>query len=80
MGRDRKRNISAGLHQASLGRLSPEERDELRGMLAFANVVEPEFLARLRARYGAAAFDGLYHRQVLRDGSAGRAPSPPDLD
>ncbi|WP_428685370.1 retron St85 family RNA-directed DNA polymerase [Reyranella sp.] len=52
LGRDRKRLISSKVHHASLGKLSTEELREAAGQLAFANVVEPEFVARLERRYG----------------------------
>lgn len=52
VGRDRKRAMSAGVHRASLGQLSLEQRRRLAGELAFVNVVEPEFLDRLRQKYG----------------------------
>jgi len=52
LGRDRKRLISAKIHHASLGKLSESEIQEAAGLLAFANVVEPEFLVRLKRRYG----------------------------
>ncbi|WP_254073144.1 reverse transcriptase domain-containing protein, partial [Acidisphaera sp. S103] len=40
LGRDRKRLISAQVHHASLGKLSPGDLELLAGQLAFANVVE----------------------------------------
>lgn len=52
LGRDRKRLISSKIHRASLGKLSASEMQEAAGQLAFANVVEPEFIARLKRRYG----------------------------
>lgn len=52
LGRDRKRLLSAQLHHASLGRLSRSELAALCGQLAFANVVEPAFLDRMRLKYG----------------------------
>ena len=53
LGRDRKREISAAVHHFTLGRLNPEECLELKGMLAYVNSVEPDFLVRLRTKYGA---------------------------
>jgi RNA-directed DNA polymerase len=52
LGRDRKRLISSKIHYASLGKLDAEQTQELAGQLAFANVVEPDFIARLEHRYG----------------------------
>jgi hypothetical protein len=53
LGRDKKRLLRAQVHRASLGALTADELQELAGYLSFVNVVEPEFLARLRDRYGA---------------------------
>lgn len=57
LGHDRKRLIRAKVHHAALGKLSQEELFALAGELAFVNVVERNFLDRLRARYGDAAID-----------------------
>lgn len=57
LGRDRKRLMSAQVHHASLGKLSSHEVIKLAGHLAFANVVEPDFLIRLRERYGSGIID-----------------------
>lgn len=51
VGRERKRRISAAVHRASLGQLPAERLAILAGELAFVNVVEPNFLDRLRQRY-----------------------------
>jgi RNA-directed DNA polymerase len=53
LGRDKKRQIRAGVHHFVVGRLSKEESLKLKGMLAFVKSVEPRFLARLRKKYGA---------------------------
>lgn len=52
LGRDTKREIRAGVHHFVTNRLSREEIVSLRGTLAYVNSVEPEFVDRLRARYG----------------------------
>ena len=57
LGRDRKRLISAQVHHATLGKLEGTQLAELAGQLAFANVVEPTFLARLTEKYGLEAID-----------------------
>jgi RNA-directed DNA polymerase len=59
LGQDRKRKIRAAVHHYLRGRLEVIEQVQLAGMLAFANGVEPDFLARLRAKYGAAVFQQL---------------------
>lgn len=52
VGRDRRRLISSKVHHASLGKLGFEMLRELSGELAFVNVVDPQFLETLKARYG----------------------------
>lgn len=59
LGQHRKRKIRAALHYYLLGKLDVTEQVRLAGMLAFANGVEPDFLARLRAKYGNAVFQQL---------------------
>ena len=53
LGRDQKRRIRASVDYFTKGRLSPEECMRLKGMLGYVNSVEPEFVKRLRDRYGA---------------------------
>jgi hypothetical protein len=53
LGRDRKRLISSRVHHAKLGKLSREEAVNLSGQLSFVHAVEPEFLSKLEAKYGA---------------------------
>jgi RNA-directed DNA polymerase len=52
LGHDRKRLLHAQVHHAALGKLSPEEMVHLAGQLAFANVIEPQFLEKLAVKYG----------------------------
>jgi RNA-directed DNA polymerase len=52
IGRKRKRQLHAAVHQALLSRLSSDELHVLAGALAYVNSVEPNFLSVLRRRYG----------------------------
>ncbi|MFX1537591.1 MAG: retron St85 family RNA-directed DNA polymerase [Promethearchaeota archaeon] len=52
LGRDRKRRIRAQIHHMLQGKLSKEEINNLRGMLAFARDIEPEFVKRMGKKYG----------------------------
>lgn len=52
VGRDRKRELRAAFHSFINGALSVEDREILRGHLAFVNSVEPEFIERLGNKYG----------------------------
>ena len=56
LGRDRKRLISSLVHKSTLGELSSDQRDHLRGMIAFSSSVEPDFVNRLRLKYPTAPF------------------------
>jgi RNA-directed DNA polymerase len=59
MGREKKREISAGFHRYVLGMLNEQEILELGGTISFAKSVEPVFLQRLARKYGAAALNHL---------------------
>ncbi len=52
LGRDTKRDIRATVHHFLTGKLTREETLSLRGTLAYVKSVEPEFLNRLRTKYG----------------------------
>lgn len=52
LGRDRKRYISSAIHHFSLNKLNEVEINKLRGLLAFAEYIEPLFLARMINKYG----------------------------
>lgn len=52
IGRERKRLISSFVFRASIKKLSKDQLIVTQGWLAFANTVEPEFLDRLRKKYG----------------------------
>jgi hypothetical protein len=54
----RKREIRAALHEFSYGRLNSSQQARLAGNLAFINDVEPNFLVRLKTKFG----DELIHR------------------
>jgi len=61
IGRSRKRVISAAVHRAVNGLLSQDQLRSLCGTLAFVNAVEPQFLERLRSRYGSGAIKSIQH-------------------
>jgi len=60
LGRERKRLISAMVHRAVRGLAEPDAIAHLRGLLAFANDVEPSFVAMLRKKYGSFVLDILH--------------------
>ncbi|MEQ9520474.1 MAG: retron St85 family RNA-directed DNA polymerase [Parvibaculum sp.] len=59
LGRERKRLIRAMLHRCSCGEFNETEKTQLRGLLAFASDVEPDFVDRMRAHYGKGLLEGL---------------------
>lgn len=52
LGRERKRRIAALLHQTSLKAINVADLGLLKGLLGFAVAAEPEFLGRMRRKYG----------------------------
>lgn len=51
LGRKRKREIKSRVFLTKHHELSEKERNKLKGLIAFANVVEPEFLEMLKRKY-----------------------------
>jgi hypothetical protein len=51
LGRDRKREIRALIHQYSLGMLDSDRLSNLQGLLGFAKDIEPKFLLSLYKKY-----------------------------
>jgi RNA-directed DNA polymerase len=52
IGRDRKRLLRVQIHRFSIGALAANEKESLRGYLAFLNSVEPDHIKRLKSSYG----------------------------
>ena len=52
IGRDRKKLISVMLHKVMLGEDDVKHLNYLKGMLGFSLANEPEFVSRLRVKYG----------------------------
>lgn len=65
IGRDRKREVKALIHQWINGSIDSERFFYLKGLFAFAIDIEPEFEARLREKYGKAKI------QLLRSADFG---------
>lgn len=51
LGREKKRQIRAAVHHFSHGDLDAQESEWLKGILAYARDVEPEFVERLEEKY-----------------------------
>jgi RNA-directed DNA polymerase len=52
IGRLKKRIIRSKIHSFIKGSLDEKEVDQLKGLIAYTNSVEPEFISRLKAKYG----------------------------
>ena len=63
IGRKKKRYLRSLVNRYEQNELGVEEKNYLRGMLAFIQDVEPEFVIRLRAKYG----DGIINSIQGRD-------------
>lgn len=59
IGRDRKREISALIHQFALGRADNEAAMRAKGLLAFAISAEPSFFTSMKSKYGGGVIDDL---------------------
>jgi RNA-directed DNA polymerase len=59
IGRDRKRLISAMLHRALNSQLDVIEIGHLKGLLGFCIAAEPEFVGRMRTKYGDRVVDAV---------------------
>ncbi|MBN8936906.1 MAG: hypothetical protein J0I13_11625, partial [Rhizobiales bacterium] len=66
IGYARKRAIRAALNNEKYGRLSLQQRMHLAGLLAFVNDVEPEFLMKLKTKYGDDLINGLKNLRVSK--------------
>ncbi|OCP19051.1 hypothetical protein BC361_00190 [Ensifer sp. LC54] len=65
IGRHRKREIKALIHKWRTGTLEVEKLHYMRGLVAFARDVEPNFEQRLRLKYGDQAIDEIVHSSDL---------------
>jgi hypothetical protein len=61
IGRERKRLISAMMHRVLLGEDGVEHLNRLKGMLGFCLATEPDFVSRLRAKYGSPTVNRVLH-------------------
>jgi RNA-directed DNA polymerase len=57
IGRERKRLISVMLHKIIVATLNSRQMSYLKGMLEFCLATEPEFISRMRRKYGNDAVD-----------------------
>lgn len=60
IGRERKKLIRSMIHHFSENKIDEEGIHRLRGLLAFAHDVEPEFILRMRLKYGSDLIDKIF--------------------
>lgn len=60
IGRERKRTVSALIHRFSIGTLPVQDIYKLQGLLGFSRDIEPEFIARMRKKYGSQLIDAIF--------------------
>jgi RNA-directed DNA polymerase len=68
IGRERKRQISALLHKFSLGLLDTERTGYLKGMMGFAIANEPDFVTRMRRKYGHGLIEAVLRVEIRGNG------------
>jgi hypothetical protein len=66
IGRERKRKIAALLHLFGLGNLDADQLGYLKGMLGFSIANEPDFVTRMRRKYGNEIVDGVLKTHLPR--------------
>lgn len=59
IGRDRKVRLKSDVYAYSKGRLQPEDRSRVAGLIAFVRDVEPAFYETLLRKYGSETIEGL---------------------
>lgn len=63
IGRDRKREIKALVHQSIVGTIAPEELERTRGLVAFAKDSDPAFYESICRKYGNETISMLLRRK-----------------
>jgi RNA-directed DNA polymerase len=64
LGRQRKRQISAMLHHASIGKITSDRMARLKGLLGFSIANEPDFVSHMRNKYGSETMDRVLRYQI----------------
>jgi hypothetical protein len=64
LGHERKKKIRAAIHHYINNKIENEKLSHLRGLIAFAISVEPDFVERLRNKFGSECIDRLLGRTV----------------
>lgn len=64
IGRDRKREISSLINSYRYGKLSEESSMRLRGLIAHAHHIEPNFIAKMKKKYSPEVIDAILREQI----------------
>ena len=65
IGRARKRMISSLIHQFALGKLSAPDLYHLQGLLGFSKDIEPEFVSRMKTKYGSEVIGEIFQARKV---------------
>lgn len=71
LGRERRCSISVRIQDALCHEISVDDIKSLAGELALVNVVEPSFLSRMEANYGADVIKRIKRGKVMTEHSEG---------
>ena len=80
IGRARKRQISAMLHRLSVGKIDAEGIASLKGLLGFAIANEPDFVTRMREKYGNDTIDFALKYKIPGKDQVHRSSNNKDVD
>jgi retron-type reverse transcriptase len=72
IGRERKRLISVMLHKVAMNKSDPEHTATVKGLLGFCIANEPDFVSRMREKYGNAVVDSVLRFEIPRKGPPAR--------
>lgn len=67
LGRERKRMISSLIHRFSIGSMLPIDVYRLQGLLGFSKDIEPEFISRMKRKYGPEIIDQIFQTRKMPD-------------
>lgn len=60
LGREKKRIISSLIHKYTIGLLAHEDLFNLQGLLGFSKDIEPDFVFKMRKKYGSDIVDSIF--------------------
>ena len=64
IGRERKRLVAALVHRYAMGTIAAADLARLKGLIGFAYDNEPDFLTRIRIKYGSGVLDSILYAKI----------------